>query len=87
MAIRAEKVPRYDLPATGNWFYKLLLTHERMLNTYTAMQNKFAGINPSCPVRNPITQMIALFTPATASPVQRLRPTRTVERTVRQQDK
>jgi hypothetical protein len=71
----------------ANQGYKLSLTHERMLNTYTAMQNRFAGMNPNWPVRNPITQMIALFTPATASPVHRLRPTSTVERTVRQQDK
>ena len=67
--------------------YEVVLAHDRMLKTYTPMQNKLAGIKPSCPVRNPITQMMALFTPATASPVHRLRPTRIVERTVRQQDK
>jgi hypothetical protein len=73
----------YELSA-----YKLLsFTHERMLNTYTPIQNRFAGMNPSWPVRIPITQMIPLFTPATASPVHRLRPTRSVERTVRQQDR
>jgi len=42
-----------------------------MLNTYTPMQKRFAGINPNCPVFNPITQMIALLIPATASPNQR----------------
>lgn len=67
--------------------YALSFTHDRMLKRYTPMQNRLAGINPNWPVRKPITQMIALFTPATASPVHRLRPTKTVERTVRQQDK
>jgi len=67
--------------------YKLVFAHDRILNTYTPMQNRFAGINPSCPVRNPITQIMPLLTPATASPVHRFRPTRTVERTVRQHDK
>jgi hypothetical protein len=51
------------------------------------MQNRFAGMNPSCPVRMPITQTITLFTLATTSPVHRFRPTKTVDNTVRQQDK
>ena len=77
----ALRISRAFQPARPR--YKLLRTHDRMLNAYTPMQNRFAGINPNCPVRNPITQIIALFTPATASPVHRFRPTRTVERTVR----
>ena len=35
----------------------------------------------------PITQTITLFTLATTSPVHRFRPTKTVDNTVRQQDK
>ena len=58
-----------------------------MLTAYTPIQNTFAGINPSCPVRIPITQTITLFTLATTSPVHRLRPTRTVDNTVSKQDK
>ncbi len=51
------------------------------------MQNKFAGMKPSCPVLNPITQMIRLLTAAITQPVQHLLPIRIVEKTVRTQDK
>lgn len=73
--------------AMDTYRYRLPFTHERMLNAYTPIQNRFAGINPNCLVFKPITQIIALFIPATASPVHRFRPTRTVDSTVRQQDK
>jgi hypothetical protein len=51
------------------------------------MQNKFAGTSPNWAVRNPMAQMIALFTPAIARPDQCFRPTKIVDRMVRQQDK
>jgi len=63
------------------------LTHDRILTAYTPMQNRFAGINPSCPVRRPITHTITLFTLATTSPVHLFRPTRTVDITVSKHDK
>jgi methylphosphotriester-DNA--protein-cysteine methyltransferase len=44
-------------------------------------------MNPSCPVRIPIKQTITLFALATTSPGHRFRPTKTVDSTVRQQDK
>lgn len=51
------------------------------------MQNKFAGINPDCSVRNPMTHISTLFAAQTTQPSQRRRPTRIVERTVSTQDR
>src|SRR5258708_798710 len=51
------------------------------------MQNKFAGMKPSCSVLSPMTQMIKLFAAASTQPSQHLLPTRIVEKTVRTQDK
>ena len=36
----------------------------------TTMQKTLAGMNPNCAVRNPITQMMMLLTPASAQPSQ-----------------
>ena len=58
-----------------------------MLNAYTQMQNRFAGIKPSCDVRNPIAQTIKLLTIATRSPVQDFRASRTVAKMVRKQER
>jgi hypothetical protein len=44
-------------------------------------------MKPSCPVLNPITQMIRLLIAASTQPVQHLLPTRIVEKTVSTQDK
>jgi hypothetical protein len=51
------------------------------------MQNKFAGINPICCVRNPMTQMMTLFKAASAQPSQQRRPTRMVEAIVSKQER
>ncbi len=51
------------------------------------MQNRLAGMNANCAVRTPITQRITLLIPATTRPLQSFRPTRTVDSTVKQQDK
>jgi hypothetical protein len=69
--------------------YELLaaFTHERILTAYTPIQNRFAGINPSCPVRMPMMHTITLLTPATTNPVHLFWPTRIVERTVSKQEK
>ena len=69
--------------------YELIsdLTHDRILKAYTAMQNRFAGMKPNCPVFTPIAQTITLFTLATTRPVHRFRPTRIVESTVSKHDK
>ena len=40
------------------------------LMALTTMQKTFAGMNPNCAVRNPITQMMMLLTPANAQPSQ-----------------
>ena len=58
-----------------------------MLNAYTQMQNRFAGIKPSCDVRNPIAQTIKLLTIATRSPIQDFRASRIVARIVRKQER
>ena len=44
-------------------------------------------MKPSCAVRNPMTQMMRLFTAANTHPSQHLRPTRIVEKIVSTQDK
>jgi hypothetical protein len=44
-------------------------------------------MKPSCPVLNPMTQMIRLLTAASTQPVQHLLPIRIVEKTVSTQDK
>ena len=54
-----------------------------MLNAYTQMQNRFAGIKPSCEVRKPIAQTIKLFTIAIRSPIQDFRASSIVASTVR----
>ena len=53
----------------------------------TTMQKTFAGMNPNCSVRNPITHMMMLLTPASAQPSQHRRPTRIVDATVRMQER
>jgi hypothetical protein len=58
-----------------------------MLNPYTQMQNRFAGINPNCDVRNAIAQTITLLTIATRSPVQDFRERSMVARTVRKHER
>ena len=40
-----------------------------MLNPYTQMQSRFAGMKPSCDVRNAMAQTIKLFTIAISGPV------------------
>jgi hypothetical protein len=58
-----------------------------MLNPYTQMQNRFAGIKPSCDVRNAMVQTIRLLTIAIRSPVQDFRASRIVARTVRKHER
>ena len=58
-----------------------------MLNAYTQMENRFAGIKPSCDVRNPIAQTIKLFTIAIRSPIQDFRASSIVASKVRKQDR
>ncbi len=53
----------------------------------TTMQKTFAGMKPNCAVRNPMTHMITLLTPARAQPSQHRRPTRMVEATVKIQER
>jgi len=53
----------------------------------TTMQKTFAGMNPNCAVRNPITQMMMLLTPASAQPSQYRRPTRIVDAMVKMQER
>jgi len=55
----------------------------RKLMALTTMQKMFAGMNPNCSVRTPITQMMTLFTPARAHPSQHRRPTSIVDATVK----
>ena len=63
------------------------LRHGHMLNAYTQMQNRFAGIKPSCDVRNPIAQTIKLLTIAIRGPIQDFRASSIVARTVRKQER
>src|ERR1700676_3142752 len=56
------------------------------LYAYRARQNRLAGIKPVCDVFNAITQIRALFKPATSHPSQRLLPTRIVEPIVKTQE-
>ena len=58
-----------------------------MLNAYMQMQNRFAGIKPSCDVRNAIAQTIRQLTIATRSPIQDFRARSIVARTVRIQER
>jgi len=58
-----------------------------MLKAYTQMQKMFAGIKPSCDVRNPIAQTIKLLTIATRSPIQDFRASKIVARMVRKQER
>jgi hypothetical protein len=58
-----------------------------MLNAYTQMQNRFAGIKPNCKVRSPITQTIKQLTIAIRSPIQDFRASSIVARTVRKQER
>jgi hypothetical protein len=53
----------------------------------TTMQKTLAGMNPSCAVRNPITHMIMLLTPASAQPSQQRRPTKIVDVTVKMHER
>lgn len=63
------------------------LRQERRLMALTTMQKMFAGMNPSCAVRKPMTQIRMLLTPASAHPSQHRRPTRIVDAIVSTQDK
>jgi hypothetical protein len=58
-----------------------------MLMALMTMQKIFAGMNPNCAVRKPITQIMTLFTPARAHPSQHRRPTRIVDATVNTQER
>lgn len=58
-----------------------------MLTAAKTMQNTLAGMKPSCAVRTPMTQMIALFTPARTQPSQHRRPSRIVDRMVNTQER
>jgi hypothetical protein len=58
-----------------------------MLNAYTQMQNRFAGIEPSCEVRNPIAQTIKLFTIAIRSAIQDFRASSIVASTVMKEER
>jgi hypothetical protein len=65
----------------------VFLSQDRMLNAYTQMQIRFAGMKPNWDVRKPITQMIKLLTIDIRSPVHDFRPTRTVANMVRKQER
>jgi hypothetical protein len=58
-----------------------------MLNAYMQTQNRFAGIRPSCDVRNAIAETIKLLTIATRSPIQDFRVSSIVAKTVRRQER
>jgi hypothetical protein len=58
-----------------------------MLNPYTQMQNRFAGIKPSCDVRNPMAQTIKLLAIAIRSPIQDFRASSIVARTVKKHER
>jgi hypothetical protein len=58
-----------------------------MLNAYMQTQNRFAGIKPSCDVRNPIAQTIKLLTIATRSPIHDFRASSIVASTVKKQER
>jgi hypothetical protein len=49
-------------------------------------QKRFAGMNPVCAVRNPITQMITLLIAHRAQPSQQRRPSKMVDEMVRMQE-
>jgi len=53
----------------------------------TTMQNRFAGMNPNCAVRNPIRHMMMQLAPANAQPSQYRRPTRIVDAMVKTQER
>lgn len=46
------------------------------------MQKRFAGTNPNCAVRRPITQTTTLFAPAISHPCQNFLPTKIADRIV-----
>jgi hypothetical protein len=50
------------------------------------MQNRFAGIKPSCDVCNAIAQTIKLLTIAIRSPIHDVRASSIVAKTVRRQE-
>jgi hypothetical protein len=58
-----------------------------MLIAYTQMQNRFAGMKPSCDVRDAIAQTIKLLAIAIRSPIQDFRASSIVARTVRKQER
>ena len=58
-----------------------------MLNPYTQMQNRFAGIKPSCDVRNAMAHTIKLLTIAIKRPTQDFRASNIVARIVRKQER
>jgi hypothetical protein len=51
------------------------------------MQKRFAGIKPSCDVRNPMTQTIKLLAIAIRSPIQDFRASSIVAKTVRKKER
>jgi hypothetical protein len=65
----------------------VFMSQDRMLNAYTQMQTRFAGIKPNRDVRKPIRQTIKLLTIDIRSPVQDFRPTRMVANIVRKQER
>ena len=63
------------------------MSHDRMLDAYMQMQNRFAGMRPSCEVRNAIAQTIKLFTIAIKSPIHDFRASSKVARIVKRQER
>lgn len=59
----------------------------RRLMTLIAIQNRLAGMKPSCAVLMPMMHMTTLFTVASSQPSQQRRPTRMVEVIVSTQDR
>jgi hypothetical protein len=51
------------------------------------MQKRLAGRNPNCAVRTPMKHMMMLFAPAMTQPCHSFFPMRTVEKTVKKQDR
>jgi hypothetical protein len=101
MALRREPVDRgiegcptlvaffsegWDFPGPGEIHHTVFRQEWRFL-ALTTMQNRFAGINPDCSVRSPMTHISTLLAAQITQPSQRRRPTKMVERTVSTQDK
>ena len=63
------------------------LRQERRLKPYRTMQKRFAGMKPSCEVRKPMTQTIALLMVARIHPSQHRFPIRIAETMVSTQER